>query len=149
MPNPIHFATSPLFGLSMSWRVAACAARVDKVWTQEFDDQDVTCGNCLRTKAYKAHCQGEPFTGPNPRSLVKWRVTRLSPRVLDDAGSSNGQWMEKRYPGLESNAVLRRARKGGSYLATLDGMDDVVTWVHRVPGGVYKWVGAFKVELIA
>jgi hypothetical protein len=66
---PIHFSTGSLFGVSMSWRVAACAARVDRTQTQEWDDQGVTCGNCVRTKAYKAHLRGEPFTGPNCRSI--------------------------------------------------------------------------------
>lgn len=59
---PIHFSKGALTFIgfaSGSWRVAACGARVDKVWTQEWPPGehtvlDVTCGNCKRTRAYKA-----------------------------------------------------------------------------------------------
>ena len=57
MSRPIHFSLGPLgfMGLqSGSWRIAACSARVDKLYTNEWDDKAVPCGNCKKTKVFKS-----------------------------------------------------------------------------------------------
>jgi len=70
MSHPIHFSVSGLFGFATSTRIAACSARVDRWWTQDGEGEgalgSVTCGNCLRTKAYKGALKGEPVAPKVP-----------------------------------------------------------------------------------
>lgn len=66
----IHYSADAILGLPLtmtSWRVGACGARVDKWFTQAGEGEgeltSVTCGNCKRTKVYKAALEIEGEAG--------------------------------------------------------------------------------------